>query len=141
MRRLITLHIGRGLEQYRPSIRIGAFMSWLIGSDMLSPAHVDLPARHRVPLQLAALHPVDADALAARLHADGFAHPHIATNCAATINAIALACGEGELAIVSYGWAPPTHWDVDQMMAFWAARAEGSTLSPAAMLLKLGCWP
>jgi hypothetical protein len=34
-----------------------------------------------------------------------------------------------------------TQADLDQMMAFWGARGQGSTMTPAAMLLKLGCWP
>lgn len=142
MRKLITLHIGRGLALYRPAIRFSAFLSWVSGIDMLQPGRIDLPGHPRVPFQGEGLHPLDAEGVAAHLHA-GATLPgvHLATNCATTINAVALACREGELRVVSYAFGTATPWDVDQMMAFWAAREQGSAMSPAAMLLKLGCWP
>ena len=140
MRRLITLHIGRGLGLCRPVLRVSAFLSWVSGVDCLSPAFIDLPISGRVPLQLEGLHPVDADALAQRLRARGLEHPSLATNDASTINAIAAACAEGELRIVSHAMGACRVWDIDEMMAFHSARAAGSAVSPAAMLVKLGLW-
>lgn len=143
MRKLITLHIGRGLALYRPAIRFSAFLSWVSGLDMLSPGRIDLPGHKAVPYQTEGLHPLDAEGVAAVLHSRArvTGGVHIATNCATTINAIACACREGELRVVSYAFGTATQWDIDQVMAFWAARGEGSTMTPAAMLLKLGCWP
>lgn len=140
MRRLITLHIGRGLGLYRPALRLLDLLAWLSGR-VMTPARIDLPDAPAVPLHVDGLHPLDAAALARELHARGFERPSVATNDASTINAIADACGEGELRIVSYGWGPPRTWDIDEMMAFHAARAAGSALAPAAMLVKMGLWP
>lgn len=139
MRRLITLHIGRGLALYRPALRLSSFFSWVWSGGRT--VHLDLPGAQGVALQLEGLHPVDAAALARSLRERGLERPELATNDAATINAIADLCSEGELRIVSYGWGRPVEWDLDQMMAFHMARAASSSLTPAAMLLKLGLWP
>lgn len=138
-RRLITLHIGRGLCLYRPRWRLASVLDFVLFHGR-GPVHlVDLPGAPRVALQIEGLHPLDADALARSLVARGQAQ--IATNDATIINAVALACAEGELRVVAHAWGDPTPWDVDQMMAFYAARSQGASLTPAAMLLKLGLWP
>lgn len=141
MRRLITLHIGRGLELYPRVPTISPAMQWLL--KLLGLEGVDLPSGRAAILRWG-LHPADAAQQVAHLLASPITlghGPNIATNDASTINALCEALSEGELRVVSHS-ADGTvkQWDVDQMMAFWQARAERSEMTPAAMLIKLGVW-
>ena len=141
MRRLITMHIGRGLEIY-PTVP-----QWLLPTrlliGLLGAIGIDLP-RGRTDMQRWGLHPEDAKPRVAQLlqlaESQG-RQASLASNDASTINALCEALSEGELRVVSHS-ADGTvkQWDVDQMMAFWQARAEGSEMTPAAMLIKLGVW-
>jgi hypothetical protein len=143
MRRLITLHIGRGLEAYPMVPQWTAITRLLFG--LLGAMGIDLPAG-RTDFQRWGLHPEDARGRVIQLlqaaATQGRWQASIATNDASTINALVEALTEGELRVVSHA-ADGTvrQWDVDQMMAFWAAREQGSEMTPAAMLIKLGVWP
>lgn len=144
MRRLITLHIGRGLERYEqtPLDRLGARVcAALLG--WLGAYLIQLPAG-RIDMQRWGLHPGEAQARVTRYLENVDKNERLgrlATNDASTINALVEALSEGELRVVSHA-ADGTvkQWDVDQMMAFWLAREQGSEMPPAAMLIKLGVW-
>lgn len=143
MRRLITLHIGRGLENYPMVPQWSSLTRLLFG--LLGAMGIDLPAG-RTDFQRWGLHPEDAKGRVVRLldaaRAQGRWQVNIATNDASTINALVAELKESELRVVSHDVdGTVKQWDVDQMMAFWQAREHGSEMTPACMLLKLGLWP
>lgn len=142
MRRLITLHIGRGLERY-PAVPQWTKLERLLFG-LAGAIGIDLPAG-RIDFQRWGLHPEDARGRVVQLLASAETQGRqaaLATNDASTINALVDALGEGELRVVSHDVDGNVRmWDVDQMMAFWAARAEGSEMTAAAMFIKLGLWP
>lgn len=143
MRRLITLHIGRGLENYPRVPQYSALTRLLFA--LLGAEGIDIPTG-RTEMQRWGLHPEDARSRVVQLlnaaRVQGQWQVSIATNDASTINALVGALEEGELRVVSHDVdGTAKQWDLDQMMAFWQAREHGSEMTPACMLLKLGLWP